>query len=238
MFGIELRVRYSVSCERLVNNQIDVGVPNGTIERSCPGSGGATVAEAKPDRRVRRTRQLLRDALVELMLDRGYDRITVQDILDKADVGRSTFYAHYRDKDDLLVSEFEALHPAWGAGPGGSDAGTARPIEFLEPLRAAFEHAEANRRVYKAMIGRQGSETLRRLLPEPLSNLVREHVRSQFPDACGDAGRLEAAVQFIVSAYIGMLTWWLDTGAAYSADEMFIVFRKLTAEGATAFFEA
>ena len=196
------------------------------------------MAEARTDRRVRRTRQLLRDALVELTLERGYDRITVQDILDKADVGRSTFYAHYRDKDDLLVSEFEALHPTWGAQPNPSDAGTARTIQFLEPLRAAFQHAEANRRAYKAMIGKQGSETLRRLLPEPLSNLVREHVRSQFPDARGDARRLEAAVQFIVSAYIGMLTWWLDTGAAYSADEIFSVFRKLTAEGATAFLGA
>lgn len=194
------------------------------------------MTEAKPDRRVRRTRQLLRDALVELTLDRGYDRITVQDILDKADVGRSTFYAHYRDKDDLLVSEFEALHPGWDVGQSASDAGPARPVEFLEPLRAAFEHAEANRRVYRAMIGRQGSETLRRLLPEPLSNLVREHVRSAFPDACGDTRRLEAAVQFIVSAYIGMLTWWLDTGAAYSADEIFTVFRNLTADGATDFF--
>ena len=194
--------------------------------------------EVKTDRRVRRTRQLLRDALVELTLERGYDRITVQDILDKADVGRSTFYAHYRDKDDLLVSEFEALHPAWGSAPSGSDAGAARTIEFLEPLRTAFQHAEANRRVYKAMIGKQGSETLRRLLPEPLSNLVREHVRSQFPGAHGDEARLEAAVQFIVSAYVGMLTWWLDTGAPYSADEIFSVFRDLTAEGVTAFFGA
>ena len=65
------------------------------------------MARTTPDRRVRKTRQLLREALMELTLERGYDHVTIQDILDRADVGRSTFYAHYHDKDDLLVSEFE-----------------------------------------------------------------------------------------------------------------------------------
>ncbi|MBO0803611.1 MAG: TetR/AcrR family transcriptional regulator [Nocardiopsaceae bacterium] len=55
------------------------------------------------DRRVRRTRALLHQALIELILEKGYGRITVQDILDRADVGRSTFYSHYRDKDALLL---------------------------------------------------------------------------------------------------------------------------------------
>jgi len=87
--------------------------------------------QATTDRRVRRTRQLLRDALMELTLERGYDRVTVQDILDKADVGRSTFYAHYRDKDDLLVSEFEALHPSLSVRPGSLDAGPAGTVGLL-----------------------------------------------------------------------------------------------------------
>ena len=56
------------------------------------------------DRRVRRTRRRLRAALLELILAKGYDKVTIQDVLDRADVGRATFYAHFRDKDDLLVS--------------------------------------------------------------------------------------------------------------------------------------
>ena len=131
------------------------------------------MTDATTDRRVRRTRQLLRDALMELTLERGYDRVTVQDILDRADVGRSTFYAHYRDKDDLLVAEFEALHPNWSAPPTDSTAEPARPTELLEPLKAAFGEAGANRRQFKAVLGRQGSETVKRLLPEPLSRMVR-----------------------------------------------------------------
>jgi len=199
--------------------------------------------EDSTDRRVRRTRQLLREALMGLTLERGYDHITVQDILDRADVGRSTFYAHYRDKDDLLVSEFQAMHPDWAAGTNpaaaGTDPATAGPVrhaELMEPLRVAFQQAGANRRQFKAMIGRQGSETIRRLLPEPISNIVREHIRSQFPEWHGGERQMDAAVQFIVGGFLATLTWWLDTDAPDTADEVFEACRKLTVEGATTFF--
>lgn len=82
------------------------------------------IMEASTDRRVRRTRGLLHQALIELMLERDYTRISVRDILDRADVGRSTFYAHYRDKDDLLlVSCGEYLRAAIGAALGDSTLG-------------------------------------------------------------------------------------------------------------------
>jgi len=194
--------------------------------------------QTTPDRRVRRTRQMLRDALMELTLERGYDHVTVQDILDKADVGRSTFYAHYRDKDDLLVSEFEALHPTWSTDAASAEAGAQPRPELLEPLRVAFRDAGANRRQFKAMLGKQGSETIRRLLPEPLSKMVRELVLARFPDWRGDEQQLAAAVQFIVSAFLGTLTWWLDTDAPLTADEIFETCQRLTVDGAAPFFGA
>jgi AcrR family transcriptional regulator len=66
-------------------------------------------SDKKADRRIQRTRRLLQDALVGLILEKGYEAITVQDILDRANVGRSTFYEHFYDKDDLLLSSFEFL---------------------------------------------------------------------------------------------------------------------------------
>ena len=56
----------------------------------------------KVDRRIQRTRQLLEDALIALILEKGYDKITVQNIFDQANAGRSTFYSHSLDKDDLM----------------------------------------------------------------------------------------------------------------------------------------
>src|SRR3954469_23951916 len=70
---------------------------------------GGLVVETQQDRRVRRTRRLLREALLALVLEKGYEAVTVQDVLDRADVGRATFYAHFRDKDDLLISGADEL---------------------------------------------------------------------------------------------------------------------------------
>src|SRR5580765_1920865 len=70
------------------------------------GIGERSMRNIKADRRSERTRQLLSAALIELMLEQRYDEITVQNIIDRANIGRSTFYAHYLDKEDLLVSGF------------------------------------------------------------------------------------------------------------------------------------
>jgi AcrR family transcriptional regulator len=61
--------------------------------------------KGRDDRRIRRTRAALRQALIGLVLERGYDAVTIRDVVDRANVGRSTFYAHYPSKEDLLTAE-------------------------------------------------------------------------------------------------------------------------------------
>jgi hypothetical protein len=95
-----------------VNTKLDAPVRYRTDRPKVSGNGGRMEA-GTTDRRVRRTRE--RSALLSLIQEKGYDRIKVQDILDRADVGRSTFYAHYRDKDDLLQSGFEDVRAALAA---------------------------------------------------------------------------------------------------------------------------
>ena len=65
---------------------------------------GRDDARSRPDRRISKTRRALKKALTELILELGYEDVTVQDVIDRADVGRSTFYAHFVDKDDLLMA--------------------------------------------------------------------------------------------------------------------------------------
>ena len=72
------------------------------------------MTDQKMDRRVQRTRQLLDDALIAQILEKGYDKITVQNIVDQANVGRSTFYAHYLDKDALMESSVEMIMEEFG----------------------------------------------------------------------------------------------------------------------------
>lgn len=186
------------------------------------------------DRRVRRTRQLLRNALLSLILEKGYEHITIQDILDRADVGRSTFYAHFRDKDDLLLSGFQDIHAAIATESGDADKGAKRNSEFLQPMLVVFRHVEQHRQL-KAMAK---TDMVVRALRQGVTELVRDHFRSEFRGWNGDQTQLEAAVQFVVSALMGLLIWWLEAEVPYSAEEIHAVFRRLTTQGVRRFLAA
>src|SRR5579859_2428312 len=112
----------------------------------------------KIDRRIQRTHELLRDALMALIEERGYEPISIQDITDRANVSRTTFYLHFRDKDDLLFTTMEELYDnlveqAVFAMPdkalSNSDRGIVDATEF--------RHVAAHARFYRVMIGQQGS---------------------------------------------------------------------------------
>src|SRR5205807_7538962 len=104
-------------------------------------------AEKKDDRRRSRTRRSLSQALIELILEKHYDEITVQDVIDRADVGRSTFYAHYRDKEDLLESDFEKFfdglvsHIEWQNIKG----------DRCVPILPLFRHLQDAHHFYRAL---------------------------------------------------------------------------------------
>jgi AcrR family transcriptional regulator len=176
------------------------------------------MVEAQADRRVRRTRQLLIDALLALIVERGYEALTVQDILDRADVGRSTFYAHFREKDDLLQAAFGRLRGVLEGQTRGP--ATSLPEVSLELFRHTAEH----RPLYQAMVGRPSGSMLNRAIHDLLSVYVRAHFERL-------ADRLpvpvEVAAQYYVSALLGLLTWWLDGERPYSAAEMDLMFRQL-----------
>ena len=117
---------------------------------------GNAAAPGREDRRVRRTREALAAALVELMPRKRFDRITVQDLLDRADVGRSTFYSHWRSKEDLLLTHFEAMleHTVGGDAGDGLDA---------LPTLGLVRHVGEQHRLYRALVwGRRADLVLRR----------------------------------------------------------------------------
>jgi AcrR family transcriptional regulator len=190
----------------------------------------APLSAAKEDRRVRRTRELVRRALLSLIQEQGYDRITVQDIIDRADIGRSTFYAHYRDKDDLLLSEFEDIRSALAAERAAAEQAAGATSEFLQPLRIVFRHVEGHRHLWQPLARKGGAEVVTRIMRDNVTDLVREHLRSQVPGLGRNQPQLEAAVQFVASAGIGLLIWWLDNDVPYSAEELYTVFRRLTTQ--------
>jgi AcrR family transcriptional regulator len=180
------------------------------------------------DRRVRRTRLLLVQAAQDLILERGYAATSVQDILDRADVGRSTFYAHFRDKDDLLVSGFDIFHAEMVEAL--SEPGRSGPPDVSDIILELFEHAQRNRRAFRAMMGDASGEIVVRVARERLQGHFRQETQALLP-ASKQPQLLEALVEYQVNALLSLLQWWLDSESTLSPAEMHQLYLTLTVPG-------
>jgi AcrR family transcriptional regulator len=189
------------------------------------------VSRTPNDRRVRRTRHLLRQALVELILRKGYERITVQDIIDHADVGRSTFYAHYTDKDDLLLSGLEELTVTFEEHMERHFATRGHP----NPVLALFQHADQERDLYRALAGRRGAEVMREGLRRRIGEIGARHIHEFLPGHDVGLPR-EVAAEFVLSSLMGLLMWWLDNDLPHPPERMADMYMRLVQPGISAVY--
>ncbi len=181
------------------------------------------------DRRVRRTRQLLREALLSLIQEKGFEALTVQDIIDRANVGRSTFYAHFMNKEDLLVSGLEAFHRSLRERQRQAlcreECLGERAFVFSHEL---FAHASDHRHIFRAMVGKHSGAVVQQYFRKMLVELVREEVKGTVPEARRESVPIEAVVQYVAGGLFGLLMWWLDGNMRLSVDEVDTLFRRLT----------
>jgi AcrR family transcriptional regulator len=168
------------------------------------------------DRRVVRTRRALGDALVELMVAGRFDDISVQQVLDRARVGRATFYAHFRNKHDLLLSDaerfFEWLEARFLAGAGGS--------RRVAPVAELFAHV-ADYHLFQRSLEQSD-------LREPVYDLLTGHlarmIERRMAELCPGTGTASlppaATARLFAAALVEMMRWWLNRGAHPGAEEM------------------
>jgi AcrR family transcriptional regulator len=180
------------------------------------------------DRRVARTRKTLQHALLSLMLKKGYDAVTVEDICREADIGRSTFYAHFTGKDDLKRSGLD-LHLRSALLARQKQAQTSSPGERFTFALPFFEHAYDHLDLYRALVSKGGAATTLAMMRQIVTDLMRREVAASRP-ARADASR-EAMVQFLVGAFMSLVVWWLDGGAKLSPKQLDMLFRRLASEG-------
>jgi AcrR family transcriptional regulator len=181
------------------------------------------------DRRAARTRRALHQALISLILRKGYEATTIQNIIDEADVGRSTFYAHYKGKEDLLRGGFERLRTDLSEARGGASAGQgARRSEPLIFSLALFQHADGYKDVYRALVGGHGGAVAVNEIRHVLSDFVKEELSATKHNG---AVPREFALQFIVSAFLAVLTWWLERKPELAPPEVDRMFRRLVISG-------
>jgi AcrR family transcriptional regulator len=181
------------------------------------------------DRRAARTQKALHGALMSLIMRKGYEAITVQDIIDEADIGRSTFYSHYTGKEDLLRSGFQMLRAELAEAQATTGAKTQGAQD--EPLGfslAMFEHACEYKQIYKALLGGRGSviavNEIRRVLFEivkkELSNVQENETVPQ-----------DLRIQFVVAAFLTVLTWLLERRPKLTPSQVDAMFRRLVLNG-------
>ncbi|GAA1615616.1 TetR/AcrR family transcriptional regulator [Catellatospora bangladeshensis] len=180
-----------------------------------------------PDRRVRRTRRALLDALLALMADKPFDAITVADVIDRADVGRSTFYNHYTDKAGLLADGLAAFRAAVEQPACGPAAGRLLPHSLN-----VFSHVHAHQPLARALFAGPAGAPVLHQAQAVLADVVRADLPSDPHEML--AVPTEALVGFVTGAYLSLLRWWLDSDTGNTPQEVDRMFRALVVPGVRA----
>ena len=183
---------------------------------------------AAPDRRTQRTRQALMHALMDLIQEKRYDSITIQDICDRANVGRSTFYAHYQDKDDLLGRHFQEVI----ANLDGQIQWRDGQLVFsITPL---LQHVRQQHHLYRALVSSGGFEVLLRTGQKQWSAQIQTHLAALSADGHRSDIPPEVIAMYLAGVVQTMLVWWLEHKMPYSPEQMDEMFQQLVMPGLNA----
>jgi AcrR family transcriptional regulator len=179
------------------------------------------------DARVRRTRRRLHAAIVSLIHEKTYPAIAVHEILDRADVGRSAFYAHFANKDALLANRIEKMLHATAPRPLPPSVGRLdKALWFSFPV---FEYIGRHRQATDAKMGRRGRAIVHQHLRRVLVERIRDDVR--MAQGCSDGRNstmpTDLISEYIVATFILVLNWWVDSRSLLSPREVDDVFLAL-----------
>jgi len=187
----------------------------------------------KTDLRVLRTKQSIRKAFFELIQEKGYEAITIQDIADRAMINRNTFYLHYQNKPDLLDICMEELlselKKAIVLCPIHMNPFSISRLEAV--MQAVLEHVSGNISFYDAMLIEEN-----RIYPfrAKMENIIRDKLNEGWNPAQGNpplAISKDLLLEYLVSSFMGMIIWWIKNEMPLPAGEVASQFSKIVAYG-------
>lgn len=184
------------------------------------------------DRRKQRTRRLLHEALLALIVERGYDDLSIQDITDRADLRRATFYLHYKDKDELLIAvlreTFDALARQLEA-EASSDALAGKT--YLKAYRLMFAHVAENAVLYRTILSGQVGAMVSRSVREYLAGHVQRALSLQDSNSFGLPD--EVIAHYVAGVELSLITWWLENEQPFDIEAMAEMTQRLVLKGVT-----
>src|SRR5712692_1608814 len=181
------------------------------------------------DPRVVRTQQMLRNALTALILEKGYDAVSIQDIADKAGLRRATFYLHYKDKEELLL---RTLHETFEELKQHMDK---QPHNLLSEQHDSkmqltiFKHAQEHADLYRTILSGQGSSVILRYIREYLASDIREELNRVVQDTLSVP--VDILANYVASVTLNMVIWWLENGMPYTPEKMADTTSRLVLNG-------
>jgi AcrR family transcriptional regulator len=179
------------------------------------------------DLRVRRTRKLLKSALIELTIEKGFAAVTVQDIAERAMVNRATFYRHYLDKYDLLDQYMNEVYDLTAAQEEISVVSTQYADLDKPPagLISLLEHVQQHADFYQVMLGKQGDASFM----QNIQQHIEKRFRSLLPNSVKPSDPLlDLCLSYVSHAGVGAIVWWLNNGRSYSPHELAIWLNQLS----------
>jgi AcrR family transcriptional regulator len=180
-----------------------------------------TSAPPRQDRRVQRTRGALLHALMSLMAERGWDEIDVQSLCGRANIGRSTFYQHFPNKEELLKQSLDGLREWLMSSVSPASNGT-EPLGFVLGL---LTHVHEQREVFKALVGRRSGQYVQERFRELLVELLQSSNTSGKTRGWQDSAR----AHYLAGALFELMVWWLASNRPQRAEEVAATFKRWSA---------
>lgn len=189
------------------------------------------IVTPKNDRRILRTRRVLWEALIALMQERDYSEITIQDIADRADVNRVTFYLHFRDKQDLLLHNVDAIFDELASKTPPLTRENFRTDVPPESMTLVYQYIAENAKFYRILLGEKGIPLAVNRLRKYLAELTIQRFQMFTAGESKARVSLELVSQYAAGSIIALISWWLENGMPIPPEEFAHQTLLLTAYG-------
>jgi len=169
-------------------------------------------SKKKQDRRIKRTLRMLSSALITLTMEKGYEAVSIRDITEKADIGYTTFFRHYKSKDALLRALLDdLLAEAVDALPLGASMSESEHLG-----QVLFEFVEARWELFNVILGKQGSHEAYYTLQELGCSLTRSMLEEDFTSELP----IDIVAHHLISSVLSLIQWWIDNNKPYTPEQM------------------
>ena len=189
------------------------------------------------DRRVLRSRRMLADALMDLVVEKGYEGITIQEIADRADLNRATFYLHFTSKEELLLAGLGQRFDELVAAMAGVE-NIGAPWDNVAYDLLLFCHVADHAALYKALFGARGLGLAMHQVIAYMASILERDIRDVAPEDEQDSAKIPIAAHFFAGALFAILKWWLDNDMPIPPEEMAMLSNRLCSYGAVAVFSS